>query len=59
MMTLSPLIHSVYELSQDLLHKEYTVKGQRNLLSCSELDKMEIVQLLEIGCDFSHTGYTL
>ena len=20
---------------------------------------MEIVQLLEIGCDFSHTGYTL
>ncbi len=47
MMTLTPLIQSVYELSQDLLHKEYTVKGQRNLLSCSELDKMEIVQLLD------------
>lgn len=47
MMTLSPLIHGVYELSQDLLHKEYTVKGQRNLLSCSDLDKMEIVQLLD------------
>ena len=47
MMTLSPLIQSVHELSQDLLHKEYTVKGHRNLLSCSELDKMEIVQLLD------------
>ncbi len=47
MMTLSPLIQSVYELSQDLLHKEYTIKGHRNLLSCSDLDKMEIVQLLD------------
>ncbi len=47
MLTLSPLIQSVYELSQDLLHKEYTIKGHRNLLSCSDLDKMEIVQLLD------------
>ena len=47
MMTLSPLIHGVYELSKDLLHKEYTVKGERNLLSCNDLDKMEIVRLMD------------
>lgn len=47
MMTLSPLINGVYELSQDLLHKELTIKGERNLLSCSELDKMEIVKFMD------------
>lgn len=47
MMTLSPLVHGVYELSQDLLHKELTIKGERNLLSCDELDKMEIVKFMD------------
>ncbi len=47
MMTLSPLINGVYELSQDLLHKELTIKGERNLLSCNELDKMEIVKFMD------------
>ncbi len=47
MLTLSPLVHGVYELSQDLLHKEITIKGERNLLSCSELDKMEIVKFMD------------
>lgn len=47
MMTLSPLVHGVYELSKDLRHKELTIKGGRNLLSCSELDKAEILQLMD------------
>lgn len=45
MLTLSPLINSVRELSRDLLQEEFTIKGERNLLTCDELDKMEIVNL--------------
>ena len=45
MMTLAPLIHEVHELSRGLLHDEFTIKGEKNLLTCSELDKMEIVNL--------------
>ena len=47
MLTLSPLVHGVYELSKDLLHKELTIKGEKNLLSCDELDKMEIVRFMD------------
>ncbi len=47
MMTLTPLIHGVYELSKDLLHKELTIKGGRNLLSCNDLDKTEILTLMD------------
>ncbi|MGN1481753.1 heat-inducible transcriptional repressor HrcA [Porcipelethomonas sp.] len=47
MITLSPLVQGVYELSRDLLHKELTVRGERNLLSCNELDKMDIVRFMD------------
>ena len=42
MFTLSPLVQGIYELSKDLRNKELTVKGEKNLLSCDELDKMDI-----------------
>ncbi len=51
MMTLSPLIHGIYELSKDLQSKELTVKGEKNLLSCNELDKMEIVKFMDKPSD--------
>lgn len=47
MLSLSPLVQGVYELSKDLLQKELTVKGERNLLSCSELDKMDVVRFMD------------
>lgn len=47
MVTLTPLVQSVYELSKDLLNEEITVSGEKNLLSCNELDKMEIVRFME------------
>lgn len=47
MMTLSPLVHGIYELSQGLLHKELKVSGTKNLLSCSELDTMDIVEFMD------------
>lgn len=47
MTTLSPLVEGLYELSQDMAHNELTVSGTRNLLSCAELDKMDIVRFME------------
>lgn len=47
MLTLSPLVQGVYELSQGLLKKELKVSGTNNLLSCGELDTMEIVKFMD------------
>lgn len=52
MVTLTPLIQGVYELSKDLLKDEVTVKGEKNLLYCSELDKMEVVKFMEHKNEF-------
>ncbi|MBR1592221.1 MAG: heat-inducible transcription repressor HrcA [Ruminococcus sp.] len=46
MISLSPLVKSIYELSEDLRHQEMTVKGGEKLLSCDELDKMEVVKFI-------------
>ena len=47
MVTLSPLIKGIYELSEGLKHEEITVSGEETLFSCHELDKMEIVRFIE------------
>lgn len=52
-MTLSPLIQSIYELSRDLNSNEFHISGEKNLLSCDELDKMEIVRFIEKKDDFT------
>jgi heat-inducible transcriptional repressor len=52
-MTLSPLIQSVCELSRDLNSNELHISGEKNLLSCNELDKMEIVNFIERKNEFA------
>ncbi len=47
MMTLSPLVHSICELSKGLKQKELKVIGTKNLLSCKELDTMDIVKFMD------------
>lgn len=47
MMTLSPLVHGVCELSKGLLQEELTVSGTKNLLSCGELDTMDVLRFME------------
>lgn len=47
MVSLSPLVKGICELSEDLRHQELTVSGGEKLLSCSELDKMEVVRFIE------------
>ena len=47
MISLSPLVKGLSELSEDLRQQELTVTGSEKLLSCSELDKMEVVRFIE------------
>lgn len=47
MMTLTPLVQAVYDLSKDLLGKEIVISGEKNLLSCKEFDRNEIVHFIE------------
>lgn len=47
MVSLSPLVKSIYELSNDLKQQQLTVSGSEKLLSCSELDKAEVVRFIE------------
>lgn len=47
MVSLSPLIMGLCELSEDLRQQELTVSGSEKLLSCDELDKMEVVKFIE------------
>ena len=47
MMTMSPLIRGVRELSRDLRQHALLLSGEKNLFSCEELDKMEVVRLIE------------
>ncbi len=47
MVSLSPLVKGLCELSEDLKHQELTVSGGEKLLSCEELDKMEVVRFIE------------
>jgi len=46
MVSLSPLVKGICELSEDLKHQEITVKGSEKLLSYEEIDKMEIVKFV-------------
>jgi heat-inducible transcriptional repressor len=46
MMTLSPLIQGICEMSKDLQQNELYVSGEQNLFSCEELDKGEVAQFI-------------
>lgn len=47
MVSLSPLVKGICELSEDLKHRSLTVSGSEKLLSCDDLDKMEVVRFIE------------
>ncbi|MDE5582936.1 MAG: heat-inducible transcriptional repressor HrcA [Ruminococcus sp.] len=47
MVSLSPLVLGICELSEDLRQQELKVSGSEKLLSCDELDKMEVVKFIE------------
>lgn len=47
MMTLSPLVSAIFELSRDLTGQDVFVKGERNLLCCKDFNQNEIIEFLE------------
>ncbi len=47
MVSLSPLVKGISELSGDLMQEHLTLSGSENLLSFDELDKMEVVRFIE------------
>ncbi|MCL2698221.1 MAG: heat-inducible transcriptional repressor HrcA [Oscillospiraceae bacterium] len=53
MMTLSPLLRAVAELSKEVAEKRVMLKGETNLIAREELQKNEIISLLESRNEFS------
>ena len=47
MTTLSPLVQGLYELSRDMMRQELTVNGAKNLLTCQDLNTVDIVEFME------------
>lgn len=46
MMTLSPLVQSICEMSKDLQQNELYMTGEQNLFSCDDLDKAEVAKFM-------------
>lgn len=53
MLTLTPLINGVCELSKNLIAQEVQVAGEANLLACNDFDKNEIIRFFEHKNEFA------
>ncbi len=53
MLTLTPLINGVCELSKNLVANEVEVRGETNLLACNDFNKQEIIKFIENKNQFS------
>lgn len=47
MMSLSPLLYAVYELTGEMMRDSIDVKGESNLLACQEFPMMDVMRFLE------------
>ena len=47
MLSLSPLLHAVYELSEEMMRDSVAAKGEANLLACSEIPTQDVMKFLE------------
>ncbi len=47
MVTLTPLVQAVYDMSKEMMAKELTVSGESNLLSCEEFERADVVRFIE------------
>ena len=53
MITLAPLVKGLCELSRDLLQNELTISGEKNLISCNDFDKKDIIKFIEHKYEFA------
>lgn len=54
MLSLAPLLHTVYELSEEMLRDSVDVKGEANLLACSELPAQDVIKFIERKAELSN-----
>lgn len=47
MMSLAPLLHAVYELSEEMMRDSVDVKGEANLLACGEIPMSDVMKFME------------
>ncbi len=47
MMALAPLLHAVYELSEEMMRDSIDVKGEKNLLTCADFPMQDVMTFLE------------
>ncbi len=47
MMCMAPLVHGICEISRDLRQHALMFKGEKNLFSYEDLDKMEVIRFIE------------
>ncbi|MCI5578131.1 MAG: heat-inducible transcriptional repressor HrcA [Oscillospiraceae bacterium] len=53
MMAMAPLLHAVYELSEEMLRDNVEVKGETNLLACSEIPTSDVIKFIEQKTELS------
>ena len=53
MLSLAPLLHAVYELSEELMRDSVEVKGESNLLACAEFPAGDVVRFIERKSELS------
>lgn len=47
MISLSPLLHAVYELSEEMARGSIDVRGEKNLLACADFPARDVMNFLE------------
>lgn len=54
MLSLAPLLHAVYELSEEMLRDSVEVKGEANLLACAEFPARDVIKFIERKAELSN-----
>lgn len=53
MLSLAPLLHTVYELSEEMLRDSVEVKGEANLLACTDIPASDVIRFIERKTELS------
>ncbi|MCM1167002.1 MAG: heat-inducible transcriptional repressor HrcA [Lachnospiraceae bacterium] len=54
MLSLAPLLHAVYELSEEMMRDSVEVKGEENLLACTEFPARDVIRFIERKSELSN-----
>lgn len=53
MMALAPLLHAVFELSEEMMRDSVEVRGEKNLLACSDFPMEDVLKFIERKAELS------